>query len=282
MSLKSLTVSLGLLKNPVLWLPGLFAGIITVTALWMVFSGAGFIAGKLLFLGVVLFPFFVAGSLRCMSIKDYGLGLFCRSATTYFFPVLLPVIVISATIFLLLILFSIPFAIAGIGNDPALIGGLFIGIAVPVLVFGFFTDNAAVSEGQNVFASLKRSMIIASQSFMTVISCIVMSILCAGVLGMITAMVWGMILADRFTSYVDLGIAEQQKIFSEFSSSDWQNILGPDGIIITTAMIGLYVMVLISIFIPYKQQCFESVHTKEPENKPLTGEYDEKGRWYKY
>lgn len=284
MALKPLADAIGRLKNPVLWLPGLYAGTIIATSLWLVFSGGEFIAGKLLFLGAALFPFFLAGALGCMSSKDYGYRVFYRSGVRFFFPVLLPVIVIFAIIILLQILFTIPFAIAGLGTDPALIGGLFIGIIVPVVFFSLFTDNVAVSEGLKVFASIKRSMLIASRSGIATLSCIVISGVGAGALGMITAMIWGMILADRFTQYLDLGMAEQQKIFSTFALSDWQKILGPDGIAITAAMTGLYTVVLVSIFITYKQQCYESIDTKEPEREaaPSTGEYDEKGRWYKY
>jgi len=283
MALKPLADAVSLLKNPILWLPGVYAGVIIASSLWLVFSGGEFIAGKLLFLGAVLFPFFIAGAIGCISTRDYGYETFSRYAVKYYFPVLLPVIVIIAIIILLLILFSIPFAIAGLGNDPALIGGLFIGIMVPVIIFSFYADNVAVSEGLKVFASLKRSMIIASRSFMTIISCIVISGVGAAALGMITAMVWGMILADRFTQYLDMGMAEQQKIFSTFGLSDWQRILGPHGIAITAILIGLYVMLLISVFITYKQKCFESAHTEEPEiPAQSTGEYDEKGRWYKY
>ncbi|MFH0968857.1 MAG: hypothetical protein V1862_14355 [Methanobacteriota archaeon] len=284
MALKPLAEAINLLKNPILWIPGLYAGIIITTSLWLVFSGGEFIAGKLLFLGAVLFPFFVAGALGCMSSKDYGYETFFRSAVRFFFPVLLPVIVIIAVIILLLILFSIPFAIAGFGNDPALIGGLFIGITVPVIFFGFFTDNAAVYEGLKVFAALKRSMIIASRSGMKTISCIVISGVGAGALAMIATMIWSIVLADRFTQYLDMGMAEQQEIFSKFGLSDWQNILGPDGVAITATMVGLYAMILISILIAYKQKCYESIQTEslETEMIPSSGEYDEKGRWYKY
>lgn len=283
MTTKSFTHAISLLNRPVLWIPGLYAGILTATFIWLALSGEKFIAGKLLFLGVAAFPFFVGGSLGCMRDGKFTAASFGRSAVRYFFPVLLPVIVTLSIIILLLILFSIPFAIAGLGNDPALIGGLLIGITVPVLIFAFFADNVAVSEDLKVFASLKRSMMIASRSITEIISCIIICLLSAGALGVIMATIWGLFLADRFTQYVDLGVAEQQKIFAEFTAADWQRILGQEGILVSALFMAVYVMILISFFIIYKQQCYLSASSAPESALPATsGEYDEKGRWYKY
>lgn len=282
MTLKSLAKAVRLLRNPILWLPGLYGGVITAASLWLVFSGGEFIAGKLLFLGAVLFPLFIAGSLGAQTTGDYSLSSFWRSAVRFFFPVLLPVIIIIAIIILLLILFTIPFALAGFGNDPALIGGLCIGITVPVIIFCFFADNVAVSEGLKLFASLRQSMIIASRSVMTIISCMIISIFGAGALAMISATIWGMVLTDQFTPYLEMGMAEQQKVFSGFGLADWQRILGPDGIAATAVIAGIYLMIVLAVFIPYKQCCYEEAASVEPKSVPVTGEYDEKGRWYKY
>jgi len=273
--------AIGLLKKPVLWLPGLYAGALIAAFIWLAFSGGEFIAGKLLFLGAVLFPFFIAGALGCMKEGEYTISLFGRSAIKFFFPVLLPVVVASTVLILLLILFSIPFSIAG-QNDPSMIAGLFIGIMIPVLIFTFFADNVAVSEGLAIFATLKQSMMIASRSITTIITCVIISMVTAGALGMVLATVWGMILADKFTQYMDLGAAEQQKIFAGFTLADWQGILGPEGLIVTAGMLGVSLIILVPFFIVYKQQCYLSALSVPAPVIPQSGEYDEKGRWYKY
>ncbi len=273
--------AIGLLKKPVLWLPGLYAGALIAAFIWLAFSGGEFIAGKLLFLGAVLFPFFIAGALGCMKEGEYTISLFGRSAIRFFFPVLLPVVVASAVLILLLILFSIPFSIAG-QNDPSMIAGLFIGIMIPVLIFTFFADNVAVSEGLAIFATLKQSMMIASRSITTIITCVIISMVTAGALGMVLATVWGMILSDKFTQYMDLGAAEQQKIFAGFTLADWQGILGPEGLIVTAGMLGVSLIILVPFFIVYKQQCYLSALSVPAPVIPQSGEYDEKGRWYKY
>lgn len=273
--------TISLLSKPVLWLPGLYAGALATAFIWFAFSGWEFIAGKMLFLGAVIFPFFVAGALGCMKSGEYSISLFGRSAIRFFFPILLPTIIAGAIIILLLILFSIPFAISG-QSDPSMIAGLFIGITIPVLIFAFFADNVAVSEGLAVFASLKQSMMLASRSIFTIVTCIVVSIISAGVVGTILATVWGMVLADKFTEYINLGAAEQQKIFAGFSLSDWQQILGYDGLVVTAITIGVSLIILVPFFIVYKQQCYLSALSVPTPVIPQTGEYDEKGRWYKY
>lgn len=282
MTIQAYTEAIKLLKKPVLWIPGVYTGVILTAFIWLAFSGEEFIAGKLLFLGAVVIPFFVAGALGCIRDGEFTPIAFGKFAVKYFFPVLLPVIVTCAIIILLWILFAIPFAIGGLGNDPALIGGLFIGITIPVLIFAFFADNVAVAEGLKIFASLRQSMMIASRSFSIIISCIILTALSAGVLGVIMATIWGMILSDRFTQYIDLGVTEQQKIFAGFSLSDWQNILGPEGVAVSAIIMGIYTMILSSFFIIYKHQCYLSASSVPIPVMATTGEYDEKGRWYKY
>lgn len=273
--------AVSLLSKPVLWLPGLYAGALIAAFIWLAFSGGEFIAGKMLFLGAVVFPLFIAGALGCMKDGEYTITLFGRSAVRFFFPILLPAVLAGAIIILLLILFSIPFSIAG-QSDPSMMAGLLIGITIPVLIFAFYADNVAVSEGLAVFATLKQSMILASRSMITIITCIIVSMLCAGIVGTILATVWGMALSDKFAQYIDLGAEEQQKIFANFSLSDWQNILGSDGLVVTAVTIGISLIILVPFFIVYKQQCYLSAHSVPAPVMPTTGEYDEKGRWYKY
>lgn len=282
MILKSISDAISLLRRPILWLPGLYAGLLAAGFLWLSFNGGEFIAGKILFLGAVIFPFFLAGALGCLKTGDYNLTTFGRTAMRYYFPIVLPIIVVMAIIILLLILFSIPFTITGLGADPSLIGGLFIGVTIPILLFAFYIDNIAVIEDLTVFATLKRSMIITSRSFLTVLTCVVTSIVAAGVTGIVLATVWGMILSDRFAPYINLGYAEQQKVFSGFGLADWQKILGVDGIMITAVVIGLYMMIIIAFLILLKHQTYLMLKTVPETIVTVQGEYDEKGRWYKY
>ncbi|HWQ65664.1 MAG TPA: hypothetical protein VN372_02220 [Methanospirillum sp.] len=281
MPVTSLKESIRMLRHPVLWIPGFYAGILVACTVWLGFSGETFISGKLMFLGAALFPLFVAGALSCLSSGSFTPASFIQNAPLSFFRVLMPVIITIGIIFLLLFLVSIPFAIAGLGNDPAMISGLFIGITVPVIVFSLFADNVAISEGQKAFDSLKRSYEIVSRSFLPAITYIIVSIVSTCILGLFFAMIWGMVLSDRFTQYIDLSVAEQQKVFSGFGIPEWQNILGPDGILISAITIGLFFMVLIPFLIVYKQQCYLKASSFVPE-VVISGEYDAKGRWYKY
>jgi len=283
MVLKPLSDSIHLLKHPVLWIPGIYAGIITAITIWLEFSGGVFIAGKVIFLGAIIAPFFIGGALGCMSQTGYHLTGFCRNAVRYYFPVLLVYILAITISILLLILFSIPFAIAGLGSDPTMIGGLFIGIIVPVILFSFFAENVAVSEGLKVFASLKQSMILASRSFSAIIICIIVTALHAGVLTIIIATVWGMILSEKFSQYLDLTMTEQQQVFSGYGLAEWQQTLGPDGIIVTAIMVGIFIAMLTAFFVVYKHQCYQAAASvPAPVIRQQTGEFDEKGRWYKY
>jgi len=282
MVLRPLSETISLLTHPVTWIPGLYAGCLATVLIWLAFSGWEFIAGKLIFLGLVVAPFFVGGLLGCLTSGEYTLGRFLRSAPRFFFPVILPAILALTISILLVILFSIPFAIAGLGSEAPMMGGLFIGIMVPVLIFSFFSDNVAVTEGLAVLASLKRSMVITSQAFLTIISCIIISCLAALLLMLLTATLWGMILSEKFAGYLDLNMTQQQEIFGEFGMAEWQQTLGADGILVTSVIIGLFFFFLVPFFLVLKHQCYRAASAVPVTPPEQGGEYDEKGRWYKY
>jgi MFS superfamily sulfate permease-like transporter len=126
-------------------------------------------------------------------------------------------------------------------------------------------------------------MVIASHSFLQIIACLFVTAFAGLVLSVGAAMAWGIFLADRFTPYLEMSVVEQQKVLSAYDLAQWQEILGPYGITITAVMTGLYVAILLSGFIILKHQCYLTVQNHEPP-APLApvGEYDEKGRWYKY
>jgi hypothetical protein len=77
-------------------------------------------------------------------------------------------------------------------------------------------------------------------------------------------------------------MTEQQRIFSEYGLAQWQQTLGPDGVVVTAIMFGLYMMIFTAFFVIYKHQCFLAASAEKTPAVMQTGEYDEKGRWYKY
>jgi hypothetical protein len=63
-------------------------------------------------------------------------------------------------------------------------------------------------------------------------------------------------------------------------------MIGPDGIWITAAVIFLALLFIVPLLLAYKACFYRSIAgvagVAPGVEKPLTGEYDSKGRWYKY
>jgi hypothetical protein len=75
-----------------------------------------------------------------------------------------------------------------------------------------------------------------------------------------------------------MNATEIQVVTPEYFTS----LLGADGIIITSVIFAVGALVIVTVLYTYKA-CFYKVlsETKTPVTA-VQGEYDEKGRWYKY
>lgn len=268
-----------LFRSPVPWIPGIFAGGTIALAIWLELNDGLFIAGKVLFLSLVIFPFFIAGVLHCLKEQTSSPGVFVEGGRRFFFPVLLPGIVLAGVIILMIFLLAIPLTIAGFGSDPSMMSGLIIGVTIPALLFAMYYDNAAVGEGLGIFSSLKRSMELFGTGSLLSAGFFVISVILSLILALGGATLWGMALSQKFTPYMEMNITRQQETFSGFTLTDWQQILGADGILVTVIAIGVYTALFIPFLIVFKQCCYQALTTVEPE--PY-GEFDDKGRWYKY
>jgi len=268
-----------LVKNPVILIPGIYGGIITSVFVWLELSGNSFIAQKIALIALVFLPFFMGSVNHVLSTGDSSFKSFFSGGCKTYFPVLLPIIILLGIIFLMVILFTIPLSIMGFGDDIYTITGLLIGILVPVTIFLWYTDNVAACENPGIIPTLKRSMELCSRDFISTVGCIVISAVMLLISTFIGAFIWGMLLVDRFTPYLEMNMTAQREIFSNYTFTDWQTFLGPDGTVISAFVFGFMTFIFIPFFLAYKYHCYYGISNK---TVLITGEYDEKGRWYKY
>jgi uncharacterized membrane protein len=60
-------------------------------------------------------------------------------------------------------------------------------------------------------------------------------------------------------------------------------MIGPDGTVVTAACLFIGILVLLPILSAYKACFFRSISQGSVSTtQPMTGEFDSKGRWYKY
>jgi len=275
MTLKSVTDAAALLwRHPILWSVGLVMGLLTLLDLIVPFEGGAFYTQPLLLLQVLVMPFLAGGIYGVIREKDFSAAGFVRSGKDYYFRILLPSFVIFFAVMLTVILLAIPLALIG-GVVAVNMAALLLGVVLSIAFFTFFYDTAAVLEGTKVFESIRRSVEFVMNNLWSVLVFYLINIVVLLLLGLVALFAWSALLVDKLEPLLTMSPAELQMLMPE----DVLALIGTEGIWIT-AIVYAIVLVLFSAFhYTYKASFFNSLVARVTQ---LQGEYDEKGRWYKY
>ena len=268
-----------LVHTPLLWIPGLYVGIITGLFIWLEFTDGMFIAGKVVMLSLIAFPFFIGMINIILETGEKNAKILLSSSLRTYFPITLPCIILAGIIVIMALLLSIPLSIMGFGEDQYVLTGLILGITIPAFFFSLYLDNVAVCEKTRIFDTLKRSMELVGRDFLGSLGYVVISGIFIMGVSFFGAFLWGILLADHFTPFVEMNLTVQQETFSHYSFADWQNLIGPEGAIYTALIFGLIAFILTPFLLVFKYQCYQEISDETPV---VYGEFDEKGRWYKY
>ena len=277
MVLSSLREALGLLRTmPVLWLTGLATGTVCADELLLYYYGGGFLAGRAAVLQLVILPFFLAGSLGVIKKGDSSLSAFLSCAREYYFRVLLPLAVILAAAFLTLFLAMIPASLLS-GEAMAATSLVVTGVLVPFAFFTSFTDAAAVMEDRKVFDSIRRSIEFTLQRTGSTLLFYAANILILGAGLFLAAFAWSILLEEQLAPLTRMNATE----LAAFTPADLTGLVGAGGIWITAAIAFLLLTCCGTLVVAYRA-CFFRRHTAAAAATPPQGEYDVKGRWYRY
>ena len=197
----------------------------------------------------------------------------------YYFRVLLPQLVILFAIMLVFILCTITFALLGQASDIGLMMFFTIAILIPTLILTFFFDMVAVFEDRRVFESIQRSVLLVSNHMMEVLSFfIVAALLCAGVVFSLM-IVWEVMLFEKLEPIMEFTDAQREA----FTPDQLLAMIGQDGIWVTALILFIGVLLLIPLLYSYKACVYKKMASSAVMIEQQTyGEYDSKGRWYKY
>ncbi len=275
MTLKSVTGAASLLRRyPVLWSVGLVMGALAVLDLIVPVYGGAFYTEPLALLQALVMPFLAGGVYGTVRAETFSAGEFLRSGKAYYFRILLPALVLLFGVILTVFLLAIPLAFLGAGAAAGMTPLLF-GVLVSIAFFTFFYDTVAVFEETNVFESIRRSIEFVMNNLGSVLVFYLVNIVVLASLGFAGLLAWTAVFADRLEPLTRMTSAELQTVMPE----DILALIGTEGIWIS-AVVYAVVIVLFSAFLyAYKASFFKN-HAGAPRVEQ--GEYDEKGRWYKY
>lgn len=291
MVLKSLGEAFGhLVKTPLLWLIGIVSAVILLVS-YVVYEEVGLLTASSLFI-VLLFmlPAVLSGVYGVVYENTNSFSVFKRYALSGYFRCLLPLLltivlafVFSQFIAYLLMLFGVEYA-------AALQIGMFI--YVPLFFFFYFADISAVVNNLRMFQSLKDSTLRVLNGSFSVTGYYLVNIVFMFLAMFMGSFVWAAFAAEPLLSLMDV-TEEQLLSYSQEELMELSQSLDPSVFADPSLMFAgiLAVMFMALVFLPiitaYKVCYFKKTAPFElpeltPEMLEPEGEYDDKGRWFKY
>jgi hypothetical protein len=280
MAITELKEAINLLKRlPSLWIPGIVGGILTV-ALWVTLNLSGtFFAGRLLVIFGLVLLLFTTGLFVIIRNNEGDFRTMLTGGIRYYFRVLLPQLIIIFGIMLIFTLVMITFSLIGALSDIGIATALTIGFMIPIVILTFFYDTAAIFEERKVFDSIHRSIQLVMMHINDVIAFL---FFCAAIIiGIIFMLmiIWEALLYDKLEPITRYNETQLQT----FTPEQLIAMIGPGGMWITAVILFIGIFLLLPLLYSYKACFFRKLTQGAPITQlPVTGEFDSKGRWFKY
>ena len=191
----------------------------------------------------------------------------------------MPLLVIIFCTLILVTLVMITLSFGGVPANPEFFGVFTICILIPVVFLTIFFDTAAVFEDLRIFDSIRRSIELVTAQPARVLKFYVISAVVFFVITFALMIIWEAALYDKLEPLTRFNETQ----IATFTPDQLTGMIGANGIVITAVCLFFGFLLLLPILSTYKACFFRSLPkgSISIEQQP-TGEYDSKGRWYKY
>ncbi|MGA2935134.1 MAG: hypothetical protein ABSD81_08285 [Methanomicrobiales archaeon] len=279
MVLESLRESFSRMTDtPVLWITGLFMGALFALDLFLQVGGSTVLGSRVGFLGLCALPFFLGGSYGTIRGEEPGIRGYVSAGARYYFRILLAGAVMISAALLTAFLVMIPVTIAG-GSLQATTALSFIGVGVPFAFFAFFFDTAIVFEDRKVLDSLRRSVEFVLGNPGRAVAFYLVNLAIGFLILFVSVVAWSFTIADRIQPFMDTNQTILQNM--NMTAEQVMNLIGVSGLW-AGAIIGFFSVMIGSTLILSFKACFFRRTAPAGAAPPEEGEFDEKGRWYRY
>jgi hypothetical protein len=264
--------------TPVLWITGLFMGALFAVDLLLQAGGYTTLGSRIGFLGLCALPFFLGGSSGAIRGDDPGLRGYLRAGARYYFRILLAGAVIVAVAFLTVFLVMIPFSLLGEPLEATMSLSL-LGVIIPFAFFTYFFDTAVVFEDRKVLDSIRRSVEFTMGDPKRTVGFYLVNLAIGFLILLASSVIWSLAIADRLQPLVD----SNQTVFQmNLTAEQMMNLIGVPGLR-AGVVIGFFaVLIGGTLLLSFKACLFRRYALTPGAQAPQQGEFDEKGRWYRY
>lgn len=281
MAVQSLGEAVGwMLRSPYVWLSGLWTAAILLIS-WYLYTNIGIMtAFSVAFVLAFVLPALIAGTYGIVAESESSFRVFRRYAVCCYFRQLLTSILVFLIAWVFSQFISYMLLVLGFGMGASMQVALFV--FIPVIFFCYFADVTAVINEKRIFASVKDSFLrVANGSFSIAVFYLInigLLILASFVLSLVFAVFAGdALLPVASMTEAELLSLSQEELLALMSA--------PEVVFAGFAAFAVCAVFFVPLFTLYKA-CFFGrtaalVLPDMPPREPV-GEYDEKGRWYKY
>ena len=265
--------------TPVLWITGLFMGVLFALYLLLLIGDNTLMGLRIFFLGLCALPFFLGGFYGAIMGEEPGVHGYIAAGAKYYFRILLAGAVIVSAAFLTVFLVMIPFTILGASLQAALIFASF-GVGIPFAFFAFFFDTAVVFEDRKVLDSIRRSVEFVLGNPGRAIVFYLVNLIIGFIIFLVSFIIWIFTLADRLQPLMDMNQTILQNM--NMTAEQVVNLIGVPGLWVGAAIGFFAVMIGGTVLLSFKACFYRRATASGPVPGLSQGEFDEKGRWYKY
>jgi hypothetical protein len=259
-----------MVDTPVLWITGLFMGTLFALDLLLQVGGNTVLGARIGFLGLCALPFFLGGSYGAIRGENPGIRGYLRSGARYYFRILLAGAIIVAAAFLTVFLVMIPFTILG-GSVQATMTLSLLGVGIPFTFFTFFFDTAVVFEERKVLDSIRRSVEFALTNPVKTAVIYVVNLI-------IGILILSLYLSDRLQPLMETN----QTALQTMTPDQVLNLMAPPVFGIGSVIACFTILIGGTLLLSFKACLFKRHAITSDSAAPPQGEFDEKGRWYRY
>ncbi len=268
-----------LVEMPVLWTAGLYLGALFAATVLLQVSGSAIVAARIGFLGLVALPFFLGGTYGVIRGEGSGLRGYISAGSRYYFRILLSwAVTVSAAILTILLVIA-PIFLLG-GSPGAALASAALGVGVSFVFFAAFIDTAAAYEDRKTLDSIRRSVEFVTGNLKAVILFYLANLAIGFVVFFLSVVLWSFAVSDRLLPVIE----GNQTAIQNMTAPEFVNLVGVPGLWAGVAIGFLAVTVLGAVLVAFKACFYGRAASMSPSlaREMPRGEFDEKGRWYKY
>ena len=269
-------------KMPHVWISGIFSALAILLTYYLAFTVSEVAGLAVMVIFFFAFPYILAGTYGVLIDNNKKKGAFKIYARYGFRRCLFPNILLVLLTWFLMNLATSLLLIFGVSPEMALYVSLFV--VIPLVFFCYFADITAIRHNLTMGQAVKDSAKRVSAGSFSITAFYLMNIALLFFASFFMSLVMSFI---GFEALMPLTELTEEAVASMPLEELTALVLTPEVIFATVISLAVTALVFVPFFVSFKTYFFKrmlTVYNGSAYHRPAEeeGEYDEKGRWFKY